>query len=193
MNFTKRIQAFFTRLHTYHVNNKYNAIGSGTLIFYKSPIINTLKKGVVIGKNCTIGRSQNGYHAGMPFHTTLLNDGENSHIYIGDNCRINGAYIHAQDYIEIGDNCVLASGISIIDSNGHNVNSENRTVGRDIPKSIKIGKNVWIGINAVILKGSQIGDNCVVAAGSIVKGNYEANSIIKGNPAVVVGKVTIPQ
>ncbi len=41
-----------------------------------------------------IGWYKLGYHAGMPFYTTLLTDGENSKIIIGDNCRINGAYIH---------------------------------------------------------------------------------------------------
>lgn len=191
MNLIKKIQALSSRLHTFHVNNKYNYIGSGTYIFYRSHIINTLRNGVVIGKNCTIGRSQYRCHAGMSFYTTLMNDGKNSHIFIGDNCRINGAYIHAQDFIEIGDNCVIASGINIIDSNGHNVNSENRTAGKDIPKGIKIGNNVWIVVNAIILKDSRIGDNCVVAAGSIVKGVFEPTPIIQGNPAEVVGKVKI--
>ena len=136
-----------------------------------------------------IGRTRKGYHAGMPFFTTLLNDGLDSHISIGNNCRINGAYIHAKDFIEIGDNCVIASGVNIIDSNAHQVHSLDRTTSRDIPQGISIGNNVWIGLNAIILKGTVIGDNCVVAAGSVVKGIFESNTIIQGNPATTVRKL----
>lgn len=43
---------------------------------------------------------------------------------------------------------------------------------------IVIGKDCWIGANTVILRGTTIGDNCVVGAGSIIKGNYPAESVI---------------
>ena len=144
---------------------------------------------VSIGDDCLIGRSKTGYHAGMPFYTTILSDGTDSHISIGNNCRINGAYIHAKQSIQIGDNCVIASGVNIIDSNGHETYSLDRTVGRDTPRSITIGKNVWIGLNATILKGTIIGDNCIVSAGSIVKGEFPCNSIITGNPAKIVKQI----
>ncbi len=147
--------------------------------------------GVKIGCNCTIGRSMKYYHAGMPFYTALLNDGKESHIIIGNNCRLNGVYIHAQKEILIGDNCVLASGIHVIDSNGHELYSTNRTVGRDTPKPVVIGNNVWIGLNSIVLKDTIIGDNSVVAAGSVVKGRFPANSLIQGNPAVVVKTLEI--
>lgn len=124
----------------------------------------------------------------MPFYTTILNDGSNSNICIGNNCRINGAYIHAQDNIRIGNNCVIAAGVNIIDSNGHETYSGNRTIGRDIPKKVSIGNNVWIGINAIVLKGTNIGDNSIVAAGSVVKGDFPSNCIISGNPAKIVKK-----
>ena len=122
----------------------------------------------------------------MPFYTTILNDGNNSTIEIGNNCRINGAYIHAQKNIKISDNCVIASGVNIIDSNGHETYSLNRTIGRDTPKSIFIGNNVWIGINSTILKGTTIGDNSIVAANSVVKGDFPCNCIISGNPAKII-------
>ena len=43
---------------------------------------------------------------------------------------------------------------------------------------LKIGKNCWIGANTVILRGTVLGDNCVVGAGSVLKGHYESGSII---------------
>ena len=177
--------------HTFLYKGKFNSIGDKTVVYYKSIIDNKIVNGVKIGRNCLIGRAAKKYHAGMPFYTTLLNDGENSHIYIGDFCRINGAYIHSQNYVEIGNRCVFASGISIIDSNGHIVNSADRTIGRDEPQGISIGDNVWIGLNSIILKNTKIGNNCIVSAGSIVKGVFPDGSIIQGNPAVIVGKVKI--
>ena len=185
------IERLLTKVNTHYLNNGRNNIGKNSSIYYKSKIINHITNGVCIGVSTTIGRTKYGYHVGMPFYTTLVNDGNNSHITIGNNCRINGAYIHAKDYVEIGDYVVMASGINIIDSNAHQVNSRNRTTGQDKAVGIRIGNNVWIGLNVTILKNSVIGDNCVVAAGSVVKGIFPENSIIQGNPAVVVGKVTL--
>jgi len=48
---------------------------------------------------------------------------------------------------------------------------------------IRIGNNCWIGANSVVLDGSEIGDNSIVAAGSIVNRRFPPNSIIQGNPA----------
>ena len=51
---------------------------------------------------------------------------------------------------------------------------------------VRIANNVWIGMNAVILKGVTIGENSVVAAGSVVTKNVEPNTVVAGNPAQVV-------
>jgi len=123
------------------------------------------------------------YHAGMPFPTTLMVDSKDATIKIGKSCNLNGAYIHAKKYISIGNNTLIASGTNIIDSNGHTLKQYNGKRMKDIPKPISIGDNVWIGLNCVILKGTIIGDNCVIGANSVVKGVFEKNSLIIGNPA----------
>jgi acetyltransferase-like isoleucine patch superfamily enzyme len=182
------------------------------LRFFKRSVFLLRKRGVVYGKNVIIDMEvkiynnsnplligdnvylrgiKRGYQAGMPYPTTILIDIPKAYIKIGSNTRINGAYIHAQKSIDIGDNCVIASGVNIIDSNGHNLYSVNRTIGRDIPGDIVIGKNVWIGLNAIILKNTYIGDNCVISAGSVVKGTFSNNSLIVGNPAIKVKTLNI--
>ena len=163
-------------------------IGKGCIIDLGSRI-NAFRGKIELHDNVTLRSSARGYHAGMPFPTTLLVDVEHASIVIGKNSRINGTYIHAQAGINIGKNCVFAAGVNIIDSNGHEVRSLNRTMGRDKPAQISIGDNVWIGINAIILKDTSIGKNSIVAAGSVVKGQYPSNAIIAGNPAVVTSYI----
>ncbi|MDT8420836.1 MAG: acyltransferase [Desulfuromonadales bacterium] len=147
---------------------------------------------VRLGDNVVLRSSPYRYHAGMPFRCTVLADEKEAEINIGDNCRINGAYIHAKSSIKIGNNCVIASGVNILDSNGHEVFSGNRTVGQDRPEGIIIGDNVWIGINAVVLKGTKIGRNSILSANSVAKGIFPDNSLISGNPAKLIKKLEIP-
>lgn len=182
-----KIGVFYTwlrnNLHLMRLKRKKGiTIGGNSVVYYKCVIDcrkNSYKNGggCSIGNNCKIGHAPIGYHGGMPFHTSLLLDGKGSKISIGDNCRINGAYIHSEKSISIGNNCVIASGVNIIDTNGHQVCSLDRTTGRDVPKEIKIGNNVWICMNSTILKGTEIGDNSVIAAGSVIQGIIPPNTI----------------
>lgn len=163
-------------------------IGKGVKIDFNSKI-NIFQNRLIIEEDVKINSRQNGYHAGMPFYSRIFIDVQNAFVHIGSNTRLNGVFIHAQKSIRIGKNCVIAAGVNIIDSNGHEVKSLNRTVGRDIPKEIIIGDNVWIGLNSIVLKGSNIGTNSVIAAGSVVKGQFPNNSIISGNPAKLTDKI----
>jgi|SRR5690554_5724831 len=155
--------------------------------------INNRKNPLILGNDVYLRGIKKGYQAAMAYPTTILIDVPNAKVEIGSKTRINGAYIHAQKSIVIGANCVIASGVNIIDSNGHQLYSKDRTVGRDIPKEIIIGNNVWIGVNSIILKNTKIGDNSVVSAGSVVKGNFPANSLIIGNPGKIVKKLNIDE
>lgn len=56
-------------------------------------------------------------------------------------------------------------------------------------KDIHIGKNCFIGARSFVLPGTTLGDNCIVGAGSVIRGGYPHNSLIIGNPGVIVGTV----
>ena len=114
INFRYLIIRILSKIHTLILSNSYNFIGNKTVVYYRSRIINKVKGGITIGNRCLIGRTSYEYHAGMPFYTTLLNDGSNSYISIGNNCRLNGVYIHSQDYITIGNNCVMAPAYQLL-------------------------------------------------------------------------------
>lgn len=53
---------------------------------------------------------------------------------------------------------------------------------------IVIGDDVWIGANCVILDGAKVGDGCVIAAGSVVRGSLDAYGIYGGNPIAKLGE-----
>lgn len=185
------------KIHTSLLSRKKGIkIGIGSNVYYRSridcyPVSYKMGGGVVIGNNSVVWHSEIKYHGGMPFYTCLLSDGNGSKIVIGDNCRVNGAYIHAEKGITIGNNCVIASGVNIIDSNGHQLKSLNRTIGRDEPKEIIIGNNVWICMNATILKGSIIGDNSVIAAGCVVQGIVPPNTIASTNSKLEIKEIQL--
>lgn len=91
-------------------------------------------------------------------------------IRIGNSCFINrNCMIVSHRHIELGDNVTVGPGTMIYDHDHDNL-------GGYSCDSIKIGKNVWIGANCVILKGVMIEDNCVIGAGTIVSKNVEKDT-----------------
>jgi len=114
---------------------------------------------------------------------------KNSLIKIGNGCTIvNGTEIIAVKKIIIGDNCSIGARCIILDSDFHGIKINNRSKqGKTNP--VKIGNNVWIGINVIILKGVNIGDNAVIGAGSVVAKDVPSGSIAVGNPIKIIGTV----
>jgi acetyltransferase-like isoleucine patch superfamily enzyme len=110
-------------------------------------------------------------------------------ITVGDDVQLNGVAISSRKRIEIGDGTLIAPNCIIVDSDFHAVwPPENR--GHSDPseqdREVVIGKNVWLGLNVTVLKGARIGDNSVIAAGSVVVDEIPANVIAAGTPARVV-------
>ncbi|MBI9066028.1 MAG: acyltransferase [Salinivirgaceae bacterium] len=80
--------------------------------------------------------------------------------------------------IYIGAYSGVARGASIL--------THDHVLGDRVHRDTKIGDNVFIGINAVILPGVTINNNVIISAGSIVKGNIPSNCIVEGNPAKII-------
>lgn len=76
-------------------------------------------------------------------------------------------------HVKIGDYCKLGNHLVIVDHD-HNFKNED---GEYIIGEVCIGDRVWVGANCTILKGAHIGDDCVIAAGSVVKGEVPAGTI----------------
>lgn len=97
-------------------------------------------------------------------------------LVIGEHCFFNvGCSVTCIESVTIGNGCTFGNNVVIVDHD-HDFRNENR--GCFVASPVSIGKNVWIGANTVILRGTKIGDNCVIGAGSVVKGDIPANSIV---------------
>lgn len=111
-------------------------------------------------------------------------------VEIGEHCGISGSTIYSWDSIKIGNFTRVGANCKIIDNDFHPVELEFRHKGlneeytRKAP--IVIGDDCFIGMNSIILKGTILGDNVVVGAGSVVHGTFPDNCIIAGNPAKIV-------
>lgn len=154
------------------------------LLFYRLLYFNRLVvtdfKGSYLG-DLNISSKNARVHIGKNFRSRKfcsLNT-SSGNLVIGDNVFFNrNVSLNCHLKIIIGDNCLFGENVKIYDHD-HSFKDKSKLIkeqGFEIAE-VSIGNNVWIGSNVVILKGSTIGDNSVIAAGSIVMGKIPANSI----------------
>ena len=107
-------------------------------------------------------------------------------LVVGNNTYVNhDTFIRCRSSIVIGDNCSIAYGVIIQDSDYHVIYSENGEAKPDTLPII-IENNVWIGARAIILKGVRIGEGAIIGSGSVVAKDVPPYSLVVGNPARVV-------
>ena len=89
--------------------------------------------------------------------------------------------------LTIGEYCKITSGVTIL-THDYSRSVLRRAYGEVIGEGRRttIGNNVFIGMNAIILMGTQIGDNVIIGAGSVVNGTIPSNVVVAGNPAKVI-------
>ena len=166
------------KLTVNRVQFKYKVLGNG---FY----INN--KGTIILGNSVYLHS---YPDGFSYRTSLSTYFPDAIISIGNNCSLNGTNIHCNEKVVIGNNCLLGPGTIICDNDSHRISAdpvERRKKAVSIP--IIIEDNVWIGMNCIIMKGVTIGENSIIAAGSLVVKDVEPDSLYGGNPAKLIKKL----
>lgn len=123
---------------------------------------------------------------------------------IGKNTSINGGTnISLAEGLEIGSNVLISYDCMIMDHNGHSLDPNIRK--KDLPdlleerpkdwssvkiSPIRIEDYAWIGARSIILKGVTIGQGAIVAAGSVVSKNVSPYTVVAGNPAREVSRVS---
>ena len=155
------------------------------------------RKYVSIGKDCSV-------------NATCIFETQEGFVKIADRVFVGGGTIICRSSIQIDENVQIAWGCLLYDHNAHSfdyrerqkdidVFLENKKSGRDALKNegkdwsvvhaapIHICHDAWLGANVTVLNGVTIGEGAIVGAGSVVREDVPAWSIVAGNPAVVVG------
>ena len=102
---------------------------------------------------------------------------------------MSGVVLSSRTSITLGERVNLGVNVRIYDHDFHSLNPEQRTDRKADQAHVKtapveLGDDVFVGANAMILKGVKIGARSIVAAGAVVtRGEYPADSLIYGNPA----------
>lgn len=121
-----------------------------------------------------------------------------SHTFIGENFFANFNLMIMDDArVVIGDNVCLGPNVSLMATNHPliaqermSLDKEGKTTMAEYARGIKIGNNVWIACNAVVIDGVTIGDDVVIGAGSVVTKDIPAGYLAYGNPCRPVRKIT---
>lgn len=140
--------------------------------FYGMPkILRHRGSSIKIGKNFEDRNNKYSNPLGVNHATIICTWSKDALIEIGDDVGISGGTIVASEGIKIGDGTIIGANCTIIDTDFHPLKSPHRRYSKKDIRSakIKIGKNVFIGTGAIILKGVEIKDNTIVPAGKVVR------------------------
>ncbi len=169
----------------------------------------TIPENIKVGQNTKIDSTHSfkNYHSGLEiglnvgnnvtFWRTSLAASENGYIEIGDYCYLANASLVCSGCIKIGSRVFIAGGVTIADSDFHPLDPLERI--KDIEAispignrnsrpsftvdQVTIGDDVWIGLNATILKGVSIGNGATIYPGSLVLEDVLPGQKVMGNPA----------
>ena len=133
---------------------------------------------IVIDENCHINGGR------------ILIDGDHGSIYIGKDTILSGnshlAAIEGKSIV-IGEGCLFSSDVIIRTGDSHSIVEQGTRHRINEAKDVTIGKHVWIGFGATVLKGVDILDNSIIGTEAVVtKSPRESNCIVAGNPAKVI-------
>jgi acetyltransferase-like isoleucine patch superfamily enzyme len=103
-------------------------------------------------------------------------------VFVNQNCTL-----YDLGGLDIADDVMIGPNVSIITA-GHPLEPSRRHAAT-IGKPIVIERNVWIAANATIIGGVTVGENSVVAAGSVVTRDVPRNRLVGGNPARIIRSI----
>ncbi len=151
-------------------------IGPGTRL---SRVMVTWPHKISMGERCSVEQNVYFNAAGGYASGRAIEIGNGT--FIGTGCEFN-----AIESIQIGQNCLIASGSRFVDHNHGTETGTPMKLQPEISAAIRVGDDVWVGVNSVVLKGVTIGEGAIVAAGSVVTKSVEPYTIVGGVPAKLI-------
>ncbi len=151
-----------------------------------APLLSQGAGTVSFGRNVHVGLS---YDTDFWTSYVFLNPRHpESKIEIGENSWVGNHFVAISEGpgILVGKNVLVGTHVEVYDSDFHAVNVRDRLNSDAKRASVTIGNGVWIGNNVTILKGTEIGENSVVAAGAVVSGKFPPNVVLGGVPAKII-------
>lgn len=141
---------------------------------------------IYMGDNVTV-HSRATFSAGKIFNAPTFRVGNNT--YLGP-----GLSVGVAKEVSIGSFCHIGSNVVLTDNDGHPLDPIRRTNNEPVEikdiSPVLLENNVWVGEGATVLKGVTIGKSSIVASRSVVVRSIEPFSIVAGNPARVIKKIT---
>lgn len=155
----------------------------GTMSFIKAPIFLSHTKRISVGRNVKIW-----HHARLEAVTRYNAKEFMPEIVIEDNVGIQqNFHCTCASRIRIGKGTAITQNVGIFDINHGYTEPDMSVILQDIEtKPVDIGENCFIGMNSVILPGTVLGPQTVVAAGSVVSGTFPGRCVVAGSPARMI-------
>jgi acetyltransferase-like isoleucine patch superfamily enzyme len=167
------------------------AIFEGAARFEGRPII-TLAPGsrMVLGDGLRLNSATRSNPLACFQPCVLRTLAEGAELILEENVGLSGTVICAGKGIRIGEGTIAGSGAMILDNDFHALHPEHGWLNEYVANArpIRIGKYVFIGARAIILKGVTVGDRALIGAGAVVTQEVPADYIAAGNPARVFEK-----
>lgn len=185
----RRLQQAGTITADTDAGRRFAAFGSGSKIAFPTGAIFG-ERWIKVGVLTMIGEQASVCAGMMPGHDL----GPDPVLRIGNGCVIGrGSHIVAHSSIDIGDDVYTGPYVYITDQN-HSYADPELPVGRQWPRNsaVSIGAGCWLGTGVIVLPGSVLGRNVVVAAGTVVRGEFADHCVIAGVPARVVKEYDPP-
>lgn len=144
---------------------------------------------IILGKGVTLVSHCRGNIAGIN-HPVILATLAPGAIIKLERCGVSGSSICAARSISIGPNSGLGVNASVYDTDFHAADPGDRRNQSGIAEAeaepVEIASDVWVGANALVLKGVRIGSRAIIGAGSVVTSDIPENALAVGNPARVI-------
>ena len=158
--------------------------GKGNIVVLEKNV-QFINSNINLGTNCFVRIDSNSTFGGLNINNRNHDGGV---CYIGKNTIAPNnlsIFLFGNNKCIINEDCMFAANVSIFCSDGHAIlNSVNDILNQNA--NVTIGRHVWLGLNAVVLKGASIGNGSVIGANTCITGkNFPDNSLIAGNPAEI--------